>query len=174
MSDYLYFRKELQPRVKKPEIMAILHEYLRNVLTLPPDKIIQQWQRNPPVMDMAQDWLSFGVSSRASTWQTYQQNNELLDIKRYQDLTVNLIFYGDECESNAEMLKDSFIHADNQAFFNKNSMIQVDFGSILTMPELIDQQWINRCDCSFRLRHLTTNQFDMPTILEANINLNKE
>ena len=45
------------------------------------------------------------------------------------NLKVNLAVYGDECEGNAEMLKDNFICAEE--FFNKNSMIQVDFGSIL-------------------------------------------
>lgn len=167
MSDYAYFQKELDSRPTRNEHRAMVHEYFRNVLNLAANKIIPAWQKDPPKMDMNEEWVWFGFSNRKSINPVTRYVGDILNTERWVEYTVKTVFYGEECENHASMLRDSFIHPDNQAFFNKNNTIAIKIQDIITLPELVDDKWVNRCDFAFVLRFKETNRFNLPSVLSA-------
>lgn len=138
--------------VPEPDAV-VLRRFLQGVFAaiteIPGNLVRPRWQRNPVASpDFDEDWMAFGITRRAVDGSLHvQHKDDTGSTVRYDEtLTVLCSFYGPKCEVKAEMLRDGLGINQNRELMLLAGMGINSFGDILHVPEVANDQWVDRCD----------------------------
>ena len=154
-----------------------LQLHVVGITGLPGDLVRPRWARVvPKVPEPTVTWAALGiksVASDASPLINQLENNT--EVIRHQLLNVLITFYGPQGSSFATLFRDGLaIPQNNQQLKTINASL-IDYGEVLAVPELVNQQWVKRFDIAFRLRHKTRRIYQIkPILVQPDINLAKE
>lgn len=119
--------------------------------TLAPALVRPAWQRNPPpAPGFDVNWCAFRVSQREALGAIrVRQNTNDATVTYDERVTISTMFYGPRCEDYAEMLRDGLPIAQNREPLMVAGMGLEEVGELLRQPELVNDQWLDRCDMDF-------------------------
>jgi hypothetical protein len=162
------------PKVAPPSrdyFRRLIHEWVVFVTDLSPNLIIPAGQKIPPKMPSNTEWVSFMVKEVRPYGASKQYNDEELMMFRLNDLIVSFTVYGDGADSLAWLIRDGVEHDYPMESMNDKRMMPIDSTPILSMPEMINEEWINRCDFTVRFRYWEIMEYELPSVLELDLTL---
>lgn len=158
------------------ELRRFLHSVLAGVSGLAPELVRPAWQQNPPpVPSIGTDWMAYGIAARrtdANAWQQEQPDGEAGHLRRHEELDVNCTFYGDNCLALAATVRDGLEVAQNREQLYLAGMAFVDAGDVTHAPEVVNEQWYDRCDMTVTLRREVRRVYPILHFVKAEGTLN--
>lgn len=153
-----------------------LQQIIVGVTGLPSPMVRPRWQPVPPTQPQATtEWCAFGISSREPEGTPYVVHNATGDgsdqMTRQEIIEVLLSFYGPGCQNFAAIFRDGIWMNQNEETMVANNMGLIDVGRLRAAPDLVNTQWINRCDIAFTLRRQVVRTYQVLNIEAAGITL---
>lgn len=151
---------------------AIFQQLVVGLTGLPGNMVRPRWQATVPKQpDPATNWCAIGVTGIEHDANAYEQHNPAGNgsdtFIRHEILTVLCSFYGANALNYAAQARDGMYVAQNNATLDQYEMGLVDVGSLVTAPELVNQQWIRRFDLGMRIRRRVVRTYPVLNILSA-------
>lgn len=151
---------------------AIFQQLVVGLTGLPGNMVRPRWQATVPKQpDPATNWCAIGVTGIEHDANAYEQHNPAGNgsdtFIRHEMLTVLCSFYGANALNYAAQARDGMYVAQNNATLDQYEMGLVDVGSLVTAPELVNQQWIRRFDLGMRIRRRVVRTYPVLNILSA-------
>lgn len=167
-----YLQPTGTPPAEDADLDSIFQQLMVGITGLPGNMVRPRWQATVPKQpEAATNWCAVGVTGIEHDANSYEQHNPAGNgsdtLIRHEIITVLCSFYGVNALSFASQARDGMYVAQNNATLDQNEMGLVDVGSIVTAPELVNQQWIRRFDLSMRIRRRIVRTYPILTILSA-------
>lgn len=131
-----------------------------------------RWQPKPPNQPaVGTDWCAFGIISRQADDYPAIVHDGAGDgsdqMQRHETADVLASFIGPNCQTFAMTLRDGLYLPQNLEALQAAGITLLDVGQMLAVPDLINQQWVNRCDLPVRLRRQIDRTYPVLNILSA-------
>lgn len=141
-------------QIEAQALRRFIHSVIVGVTELSPDKVIQNWQIDPPVIpDSSIDWCGFGILSQTPDANVYTSNifgsNAPLLI-RYEELEILLSFYGPNCLTYPGVLRDGLQIAQNREAMYAQGIGIKDFSPTTHVPEMVNGRYFDRADIKMK------------------------
>lgn len=173
----------LQPTGTSPpedaNLDSIFQKLIIGLTGLPGNLVRPRWQATIPKQpEPATNWCAIGVTGIEHDANAYEQHNPAGNgsdtFIRHEILSVLCSFYGANALSYAAQARDGMYVAQNNSTLDQFEMGLVEVGSIVTAPELVNQQWIRRFDLSMRIRRRIVRTYQILTVLSAQATASNE
>lgn len=153
-------------------LVDAIQEAIAGITGLPGDLVRPRWQPEPPNQSAAgTDWCEFGITSRRADDDPVIVHDGAGDgvdrMQRHETIEILVSFVGPACQTNAAILRDGCYVPQNREALQAVGIDLLDVGQLLAVPELIDTQWVNRCDMPVRLRRQIDRTYPVLNILSA-------
>ena len=131
----------------------------------------------PKMPEVGSDWAAVGViddtpdASPALIHRPATDGMGETYSVRHSELHIIVCFYGDNAHANAQRLRDGAGIPQNHDRLKRHGMGLVSCSSIISMPELVAQQWMRRCDVHITARKMTTQRYAIKHIAAAKTNV---
>ena len=176
-------------------LFRFLQQFFLGILEAQPGNTITgstlfpAWQLEPNNLPaVGTDWAAFAVTDRRSdtfAWIGHVAGNEGASpptqgydaFQRHEELTIRVSFYGPytgNTDANAAGLRDALQIRQNLDPLTAQAMQLVETGELITIPELVKNQWLYRVDLSVKIRREIVRQVLTLDLLGAGIELNNE
>lgn len=174
-----YLQPSGTPPAEDADLDSIFQQLIVGITGLPGNMVRPRWQATVPKQpEPATNWCAVGVTGIEHDANSYEQHNPTGNgsdtFIRHEIITVLCSFYGVNALSNAAQARDGMYVAQNNSTLDQFEMGLVDVGSIVTAPDLINQQWVRRFDLSMRIRRRVVRTYQILTILSAQATLEPE
>lgn len=159
------------------DLDLVVQALVAGVTGLPGDRVRPRWQPTQPRMpEITVDWCAVGVTVTDTERGTAYINHDGTaeghdDLVRHEQLEVLASFYGPSAVRNAALLRDGLQIAQNRAALDTQGMAFVEAGPVRTVPELVNEQWLRRCDLSLTLRRVVRREYPVLNILSAPVSI---
>ncbi|MBB3004363.1 hypothetical protein FHX57_006745 [Paraburkholderia tropica] len=158
---------------------SIFQQMIVGITGLPGNMVRPRWQPTVPKQpEPSTNWCAIGVTGiehDANSYEHHDPTGSGTDtLIRHEIITVLASFYGPNALSNAAQARDGMYVQQNNATLDQYEMGMVEVGSIVTAPELVNQQWIRRFDLSLRIRRRVVRTYQILTVLSAQATLKAE
>jgi hypothetical protein len=166
----------LQPTGTGPaedaDLDAIFQQLVVGITGLPGSMVRPRWQPTVPKQPEASvNWCAIGVTGIEHDANSYEQHNPSGDgsdtFIRHEVITVLASFYGANALNFAAQARDGLYAQQNNSTLDQYEMGLVEVGSIVTAPELVNQQWVRRFDLPIRVRRRVVRTYPVLTVLSA-------
>jgi hypothetical protein len=164
----------LQPTGSAPpedaDLDSIFQQLIVGITGLPGNMVRPRWQATVPKQpEPATNWCAVGVTGIEHDANSYEQLNPAGNetFIRHEIITVLCSFYGTGALNFASQARDGMYVAQNNSTLDQFEMGLVEVGSIVTAPDLINQQWVRRFDLSMRIRRRIVRTYPILNILSA-------
>lgn len=125
----------------------------------------------PPQPPAGTDWCSFQVTRREGDDFPSIVHDGTGDgsdtLTRHETVEMLASFIGPACQANASVLRDGFYIPQNIEALMRSGIALLDVGEPVSVPDLVNLQWINRCDLAFRLRRQTERTYQVLNLVSA-------
>jgi hypothetical protein len=147
------------------QIAAAIRTMIATLAGLPGSLVRARWQPMPPAQpDASVTWASVGITRTEADDYPYIRHDGVTQLvgaagpgvdrmQRHSTVTVLVTFYGPASESAAGAMRDGLYIQQN---WEPMAAVGLKFRDILDlarMPELVNQQWIDRLDVQIDFRH---------------------
>lgn len=159
------------------DLDLVVQALVAGVTGLPGDRVRPRWQSTQPRMpEITVDWCAVGVTltdtERGTAYIDHDGTGDGHDdLVRHEQLEVLVSFYGPGAARNAVLLRDGLQIAQNRAALDAQGMAFVESGPVRTVPELVNEQWLRRCDVSLILRRVVRREYPVLNILSAPVSI---
>lgn len=158
------------------DLDALFQGAVRDITGLPGDLVRPRWQPTPPKQPEASvNWCAIGVTMSdpdAGPAITHLKDDDGADqVVRHEELELLTSFYGPNAMGNAAKLRDGISLPQNMEALQTSAIGLVEVGRIRTAPELVNQQWIRRCDLVLYFRRKVTRVYPVRHIVAADVHL---
>jgi len=131
-----------------------------------------RWQATSPKQPEASvNWCAISVTEINPDDGAYIKHRSGIlendDYVRHEGIEVLVSFYGTSSQSYASILRDGIAIPQNMEALNAVGIYFKECGSIRSVPELINQQWIKRVDMTVSLRRKVKRTYSVLNILSA-------
>jgi hypothetical protein len=164
----------LQPTGTAPpedaDLDSIFQKLIIGLTGLPGNMVRPRWQATVPKQpEPSTNWCAVGVTGIEHDANSYEQLNPAGNetFIRHEIIAVLCSFYGANALSYAAQARDGMYVAQNNSTLDQFEMGLVEVGSIVTAPDLVNQQWIRRFDLSMRIRRRVVRTYPILTVLSA-------
>jgi hypothetical protein len=142
-----------------------------------------RWQPTPPVQPpVTVVWASIGIVRRdaddypvlvhdGATTFPGASGPGVDRMQRHETITVQASFYGPDADGYAAMFRDGMYVQQNSEGIEALSMKLLDVEDVQKVPELVNQQWIDRADVTIRLRHQIDRVYPVLNIDAAQVDI---
>lgn len=152
-------------------LRRFLHDLIVGITGLDNTMVRPLWQPTPPVVPGEDtNWCAFGISIQTADANAYVvpiNDTDGSALQRHEEIEIQTVFYGPNCQSNAAKLRDGFQISQNREALFLAGMGFASFGDILHSPELVNQKWLDRVDASFVLRRQLDKNYQILTFSGA-------
>lgn len=150
----------------------ILQRLVVDLTGLPGSLVRPRWQPTPPARPPAEtDWCAIGVQSLtpdANAWMGHDPAAEGNDVlRRHELIEVLASFYGPNCRGYAGLLRDGLQIAQNRDAIRAQGIGCVEAGATRPVPDLVNQQWLPRCDILLTFRREIVRTYPVKNLLSA-------
>ena len=154
----------------------ILQGAIAGITGLPGDMVRRRWQENSPKQpEPLTDWCAFCVTDitpDAGPAITHNSSGDGSDsYVRHESIAVLAIFYGPNGMANAARLRDGLAMPQNMEALQARGMALVETSPSLSIPELVNQQWIRRYDLHMGLRRKVERTYPVLNIVSAPVDI---
>ncbi len=125
-----------------------------------------RWQPLPPNQLAATvDWCAIGVTStpsnlyQASVFELAGTPTETMTQEKQEALEVMCTFYGPNAHANAALLRDGLQFSYNLSTLESNGLALQTLGTIMTVPELINSQWVRAANVQLTFHRVVERQY---------------
>lgn len=136
------------------------------------------WQQNPPKQpEVNVDWCGFGIAKqegdkggayvRHGERTVGNVTTEFETLQRYEALDIQVIFYGPNALEYAGRIRDGLEIAQNRDTLRAAGLGVSDFGPVVRMPELVNEQYYNRADVTFKLSHEINREYSILSFVSS-------
>jgi hypothetical protein len=158
------------------ELDAIVQRLVSSITGLPSALVRPRWQPVVPQQpEPSVNWCAVGVMDQASDGAPSITHNSAGNgsdtLITHEEINVLASFYGPRAQFYAEMLRDGLGMPQNLEQLAEQDMAFVEAGRVVSMPALVNQQWIKRRDMPVRLRRKITRVYAIQNIDLADIHL---
>lgn len=131
-----------------------LQAHVVGISGLPSSMVRPRWQNPVPEMpEVGQNWAAIGIQlTQADDGPVITQGDNSAQYIRHETLTVLLSFYGDSGNSYATLFRDGMAIPQNNDQLAAIRAKVIGVGDVLSVPELVNQQFIRRYDLPFSIR----------------------
>lgn len=134
-----------------------------------------RWQPVPPNQPAANvSWMAFGITDYDSDTFSYEIHSGSLNggqggsyIGDNEIITILCSFYGPSAGANASLVRDGLQVGQNREALTIAGMTLVDSGKRTAVPQLTNEQWINRIDLPVRIRRSEVRIYPILNLLTA-------
>jgi hypothetical protein len=121
--------------------------------------------------DLGTDWIAVGVEG-VTTWGTpYSNNQKIPDIQNrisQQTLKFRASFYGLNSAELSDKAREGLCMVQNNNQLKRYGLtIQSVDDEVLHLPDLQDEQWVDRYDLTFRIGRSVSREYGIRTIVDA-------
>lgn len=136
------------------------------------DMVRPRWQLEPPQQPGRDtSWAAVGISEQTPDANPYEAHdptgNGTDHVQRHETLIVLVSFYGPQSQSLAGILRDGIFIGQNRETATALGLALVDVGSIMRVPELTNQKWLNRVDITITMRRQVNRTYLIRNLLSA-------
>lgn len=164
----------LTPGMIAPDEDQTLRRFLQRLLSgvtgLVGDMVRPMWQTNPPpVPAIDVNWLAFSVDNQRPDANPYQRqtDDDGMLLVRHEDLDLRCIFYGPNCQKNANLLRDGLYVAQNRERLFLAGVAVVGVSDTMHVPELINDRYFDRADITISMRREIRRDYQVLHFLGA-------
>lgn len=173
-----YLQPTGTPPTEDADLDSIFQQLIVGITGLPGNMVRPRWQPTVPKQpDPATNWCAVGVTGIEHDANSYEQmhTDGLSEtLIRHEIITVLCSFYGLNALSNAAQARDGMYVAQNNSTLDQYEMGLVEVGSMVTAPELVNQQWIRRFDLSMRIRRRVVRTYQVLNVLSAQASVDSD
>ena len=162
------------PLPQNPPPHLSLKQFLQTVIVgvsgFPGPLVRPKWQPEPPQQpDLPQNWIAMGIASSRPDAQAYVGLNDTNQVvtQRHETIELALSIYGPECEETYGLLRDGFQLPQNRIALFQANMGFVEITESRHIPDLVNQRWIDRVECSVFLRREVQRTYPILTFVSA-------
>jgi hypothetical protein len=164
------------PPLEDDELDAALQSAVAAITGLDGTLVRPRWQPvTPKQPEPNVDWCAVGVMEikpDAGPSITHDGSGLGSDINvRHEDLIVLASFYGPRRQWFAGVLRDGLGIPQNMEPLKQVEISLVEVGLARMAPELVNQQWIRRCDMPIRFRRKVTRIYNIRNIASADVHI---
>jgi hypothetical protein len=121
--------------------------------------------------DLGTDWIAVGVEG-VTTWGTpYSDNQKIPDIQNrisQQTLKFRASFYGLNSAELSDKAREGLCMVQNNNQLKRYGLtVQSVDDEVLHLPDLQDEQWLDRYDLTFRVGRSVSREYGIRTIVDA-------
>lgn len=152
------------------QINALLHDLVSVVCGIDPKLVRPRWQPSPgnrPAADV--DWCGIGITQHDpddNAGIVHRPDGSDL-LYRQERLTVLASFYGPNSDDLAGQLRDGLYVAQNREKLQINNIGFTDARGPVRVPELVNQQWIDRGDVTITFARQVLRSYPVFNLVEA-------
>jgi len=149
----------------------ILQSHVANLTGLDPPLVRPRWQPTAPKLPEPKvTWASIGITGSDDPDSPYIDSDG--NSVNHESFEVLVSFYGPYAESKAKLFKASLSIPQNNNQLKQFGITFVRSQPLRNVPELLNQQWLRRCDFEFTMRRKKVNQYSILTFnTPPNINM---
>lgn len=158
------------PPLEDSNLDIVIQNAIVGISGLPGNMVRPRWQAiEPKQPDQLVDWASFGIMEIKpdANAAIVQDGDTQTDYYRHEELDILVSFYGPDRNFYAETFRDGFAIPQNLEALKNNLINYKSVGIIVSIPELINLQWIRRNDVRVYLRRKIQRQYAVESILEV-------
>jgi hypothetical protein len=158
------------------DLDLILQQMIVGITGLDGALVRPRWQPNVPKQpDPTTNWCAIGVvditpddtpaivhSASAPGFDT---------IYRHEEIEVLASFYGPTAQVYSSQARDGMYLPQNNDVLKQYNASLIESKRIRYVPELVNQQWVKRCDLSFSLRRQVIRSYAILNLASAEINI---
>ena len=128
-----------------------------------------RWQPIMPLQPKpSDDWCAIGVS-RVEAKDYPVITADTPSFSKHEEIEYLATFYGQNAMHYASLLRDGFSIPQNCEGLTALGMAYVGASDITPLAELINQQWVRRCDMRITLRRKVTRNYQILTLTSADV-----
>ncbi len=121
--------------------------------------------------ELGTDWIAVGVEG-VTTWGTpYSDNQKIPDIQNrisQQTLKFRASFYGSNSAELSDKAREGLCMVQNNNQLKRYGLtVQSVDDEVLHLPDLQDEQWVDRYDLTFRIGRSVSREYGIRTIIAA-------
>ena len=155
---------------KNPE--DIIRLFLSAITGIDKTLVRKRWLKKvglqPP---LSADWIAVGVEG-VTTWGTpYSDNQKIPDIQNrisHQTLKFRASFYGINSAELSDKAREGLCMVQNNNQLKRYGLtVQSVDDEVLHLPDLQDEQWVDRYDLTFRIGRSVSREYGIRTIVDA-------
>lgn len=151
---------------------SVLQEVVVGITGLTGSLVVPRWQPvTPTEPDVTTDWCAIGITSIKP-----DENVSILhhpdglgydEMRQQETVDVLASFFGPNAYNNASILRDGLYLPQNREalFFKHIGLLEV--GTLVQIPDLVNQNWRRRVDVPFTLRRMVTRIYAIESLVEA-------
>jgi len=147
-----------------------LQQYVAGVVGLDGTMVRPRWQVEPPTLPVHDaDWAAIGITRIVREPFAWIGGSDPAtdQLQRHEVIDLLISFYGPHCSSYISRLTDGLQLPQNRETLLLHELGFVETGEVTRVPELIQSQWINREDVTFRVRRRVVRTYPVLSVLEA-------
>ena len=150
------------------DLEDIFQAFIKGVTGLSGQMVRPRFQEKPPpVPAIGVDWVAFGVKSQRSDDGPYfDQHDENAISIRHEVIDIFLSFYGTHGQHFAKLFTDGTAVPQNIDQLKPHKIKFVGVGEVLTVPDLINEQYVHRFDVNATFRRKTERIYPIQQIQE--------
>lgn len=151
-----------------------LTQFLQNLLVglseIPGDLVRPKWQVEPPKNpDISVNWIGFGLSNFAPDFNAYvdmdEDDNAVL--QRQEGFQLQCTIYGPDAIDTYGLIRDGVQIQQNLAAITAAGLGFVEITPGLRIPDLINERWCNRTECSLVFRRQIRRTYPILPLVSA-------
>lgn len=153
-----------------PALADVLQALVAGACGLPGPMVRPRWQAIPPPQpDAADDWCAVGVTRISTMDHVFLAHDGTglgsSTLQRHEQVEALASFYGPDCQGFATVCRDGLTIAQN--FEGTGGLVFVEAGELVAVPDLVNLQWVNRCDLPMTFRRSVARTYPIRNVLTA-------
>lgn len=156
------------------DLEDIFQGFIRGVTGIAGSMVRPRFQTVPlPMPAVGEDWVAFGIKSQRQDDSPYfdQHENDATTI-RHEKIEVALSFYGTQGQHFAKLFVDGTAIPQNIDQLKPHKIKFVWVSEVLTVPDLINEQYVHRFDVNATFRRKTERTYPIKTFKSYQIKIN--
>lgn len=153
-------------------LQDFMHDVIVGVTGLPDQLVRPAFQSNPlkrPAIEV--NWCAFYIGvQRSEKGMPYSRMNDEgsgTSVQRHQEFDMRCSFYGPNSAAYAGAFKDNLEINQNREQLFLAGMAYAYSGDIITLGDLVDEQWYQRSDVTGTFRRETNRDYSVLSFLAA-------
>lgn len=131
-----------------------------------------RWAETPlAIPERGIDWSAFGVTgTEADDYPVVlhqSAGNGTDEMQRHETIELMVSFYGPNSQRSATLFRDGLYIPQNREELWRAQVAVLDFGRLVSVPDLMNNQWRRRIDAPLRLRRCITRVYPVLNLLSA-------
>ncbi|EPF1298789.1 phage neck terminator protein [Klebsiella michiganensis] len=151
------------------DLERLISRWIRGVTGLGATLVYPRWtDPQKQIPKNGTTWCAFGITGIQEDFNpAYVQGEENTAQWSHESISLILCFYGPQGLAMATRFRDGLLVSQNNDELNRVGLTFLQYGRILNLPELINNQWVRRYDISVDLRRKIIRQYGIQSLVDA-------